>query len=195
MRCNLTVIDLKNKGEPKTFMSGKVLPDLPNSIICAFFSPISPTMLYFNDGFDVKSLDLKKPEIKTAIHANNGDSVASALISPSGKTIVFVTQSGEVRLLRVDSGKEELAWKGRPIELTLGFSHDETLLVVGAYDGEISVYSLANKKKIASVSGPRSGFTGIGFLHDNRTVYAIGEYPNVRYWILGKDNSLKERPE
>ena len=188
---NIGVCTLLDNAKLEVFPSGRKLPD----DWWNFIAFISSSDLVYNDGCWLKKIRLSSTGMKTqeTLFAKSDDRVSMEVmaISSNGKLMASSTSSGEVRLWDLVSKKNHLFCQGHEGSPCLSFSHDGNLLVVGDKVGVLSVYSVKTGTRLCSTEGPETGFSGVGFLPDNTTVFGIGEYSNVRYWRLDNNTKLK----
>lgn len=187
---NVWCARLKALREPVVYRSGRSLPDQWKNHL--FFSPNSSEII-FHDNNHIKSLSIGsgKATVEDLGKLNTESPIDTLARDQTGKSIVVGNQIGEVYLMDTATKKIELFSKGHDYTPIASFSPDGKLVVIGDGKGIISIFEIKSKLKLFQTEGPKSGVTGVGFLHDNKTVFAIGEYRHVRYWKM-EHNELKE---
>jgi WD40 repeat protein len=111
------------------------------------------------------NLDDGKELKKFVIDQNN---VASAALSPDGKTVAATSGGATVYLFDVESGKELRRVAGRRgLGGALLFSADGKRLAAGGFDGTAQVWDVASGKRLGVSQGPASSrLSGLAFTAD-----------------------------
>jgi WD40 repeat protein len=190
---NLYLLSIQAKSL-HVYTSGRVIPDGCHYSVA--FSPDS-THVVFTDRLNLKMLDLSNLDGKPTVieQPQQGVDIEQIVFSPSGKMIATADKAGQIKVTDLRSGKHFVLNTGVKVTPCVSFSHDGAVLACGSQDGVLSVYSIQSRRLIARGRSNHSGFTGVGFLRDNRTLFTTGEDEHVSYWTMGEKVLRLVQPE
>jgi WD40 repeat protein len=191
VRGRVGLLDLRDKNEMMVFNHRLELPD--DYSPCLTFLPDS-SFLIIRQTDCLAKVSLKNAK-KEAILVERSDDVKSIeclATGASGKLIVIATEEGTVRFWDFETGLKEHFAKINTRPGCIAISPNGQLLAIENDKGVLSVYSVKSKTEVAKMNGPKSGFTGVGFLADNSTLLGIGEFSGVRYWKLVEGKMVEQ---
>lgn len=185
---NVVVLALQNK-HVVHFSTGRKLGDEWRD--GAFFSADSESVI-FNAGLGVKKYHLKNAKIDTIFALKKKDE-HEIIIMGSGPREIMINshKNGEIRLWSLKSNMAPLFINRKFNFGPISVSSDSKMAALENDSGKIVVYSIKDKKEIFSAPKCESGYSEIGFLTDNETIFAIGDFPEIRFWSISRKERLK----
>jgi WD40 repeat protein len=148
-----------------------------NDILAVTFNALRTWAPFLADGPTAQGLPVASSDI--AVSCTGW--LALGLGYPKWFTFSNVQDPGVVLL--VDPSGEPTALSGHESSVrTVAFSHDGTMLVSGAEDGKLIIWSTYGKLALAEVAAHAGDVTGLGFTCDDRFIASIGLDGAIRLW-------------
>ncbi|MFO0845555.1 MAG: c-type cytochrome domain-containing protein [Gemmataceae bacterium] len=191
------VYDAKTGNHVRSLIDGKVGKSAHLSLVEALaFSPDGK--LLASGGFqEVKLWDATTGELKAST-PGFGERVVCLAFSPDGKLLAAgggaPTQEGELKLLKVPSGKVVREIKDNVHSDTVfgvGFSPDGKLLVSGGADKFVKVFEVATGKFQKAFEGHTHHVMGVGFSGDGKLIASGGADNVVKLWDYAKGEQVR----
>jgi len=123
---------------------------------------------------EVALWDLAEPKLARRFAVGQtGQSVQALRFTKDGKTLLVAEGAphgaGAVRTVAADSGKTAHTFQGpKDVVYCLALSADEKLLAAGGADGQVHVWTLADKKLVATVKEHVDWIHGVAFSPDGK---------------------------
>ncbi len=118
------------------------------------------------------------------------NAVATAALSPDGKTLAATTGGSTVYLWDATTGKEQRRFAGRRgLGAYLGFSRDGKVLAAAGYDGTVQLWAASTGRRLGLCEPPQCRFNGLGFLADGRALAWGVEGQTVCLWDVPSGKS------
>jgi WD40 repeat protein len=119
--------------------------------------------------------------------------VAAMALSPDSNLVATGDRVGNVFVFDLADKKNRLVAKLDTRIISISFSHDSRLLAVADAKSRVTVVSTKDARTIASIQNTTlpDGYSYVGFLHDNCSLYSVGSFPGVRFLSL-QEGQLRE---
>ena len=140
------------------------------------FTPDSKSVILSLTGAEILALNTSNGE-KLAFYPLHG---RSAILSHDGNIIAAMSDDG-VRLYELNSGKIRKVLPYSTRQGRLAFSQDDSQLVVGASNGQITVFDTILGSERLRLRGHSSRVTEIAFSNDNRRIISLAETTRIWY--------------
>ncbi|MBV6393814.1 MAG: hypothetical protein KPEEDBHJ_03058 [Anaerolineales bacterium] len=137
-----------------------------------------------------------KPTIKSKVEQTFDvtDFIQAATISPSGKTLAFVTADGSLYLWNL--GTKELTTKIKPfrayVRVRLSFNKDGSYLAIAGQDGNIKVINMEDPSKVASYSGREPVFSpdgmNLAYVNSNGSIHLVSPFNKDEPKVFPENN-------
>ena len=131
----------------------------------------------------VKVWDLKTLNVLYTF-AGHRDDVKAIAISADGKWLASGGADRTVHVWRVDTGQERFTWRHPAWVKTLAFSPDSDQVVIGGYDGGITVQSLHSNPVPQTWTGHRQAIWAVAFSPDGQTLASGGADGAIKLWRM-----------
>lgn len=126
-----------------------------------------------------------------------GGSVEAVIYSPDGKLIAAAGGNGRVRIWDLQGREVRTFVAGKGELKALAFSADGKLIAVGGDDdnGAVTVWNIADGKRVARLVGHESRLTSICFLNQGEELLTSDRRGFVRRWSVARQTEMgKWRP-
>lgn len=143
-------------------------------------------------GAEAQEATFVESDLTGSIFNETINSIISVAISPNGQCMAGGTNTGEIRLWRVD-GLPLLALVGHPpLVWSLAFNPESTLLVSGGYDGLVKIWEVSSGQCIHTLRGHTKWIRSVA-IHPAGVLLATGDQDGlIRLWDIVDGQCLKE---
>jgi WD40 repeat protein len=123
--------------------------------------------------------------------------VVCLAFSPDGKLLATgggpPTESGEIKIFDVASGKLQLEIKGGHSDTVFGvaFSPDGKKLATASADKFVKVFELPSGKLVRSFEGHTHHVMDVGWKHDGKMLVSVGADDTIKVWDLEKGEQVR----
>jgi WD40 repeat protein len=150
-------------------------------------STIEGSKLLYNTDSAINVIDLKAKADHEVVTMKGKDFITSMAVSKEIPLIVTGCGSGKVWLWDTRTGEHKVFCEDSGGGHSVAISAGEDLLAIEADKGAIVVYSIKQKRILCSMKGLDTGYTRIGFLNNDKGIYASGESSEIQFLDLTLD--------
>lgn len=110
-----------------------------------------------------------------------GGTIYKIAISPDSQWIAGVISNGRINVCGI--GEDPTDWEiDENSPLSVVFAHDQRTLAVGLFDGTVSLWSLACRRRVASMRGHASAIGSVSFSNDDSLLISASADGTAKIW-------------